>query len=550
MGSMASAAAADNIEDTIQISDDDYDMAKALYEAAVHEGGGSVLKDYYTIFEYRNRRCTFYDKLPGYGGRSEEIYKMVLRHSNEIFDEHDVHQQLEATEVRDLELARKFDVLLPLPTTTNTQTIDNFKTCPPVDGSREADEDEDEEEDVAREQDDRAVYGAEDDFEEVIEDGRDVPTPGGSSVQSTPITSPVEGTVPAFTQKIAILEDPTKVSDLSDLATPMLSSRLAPSKLDVAAPQQSAPSPLVDTIQTQKTTTSPKNFTAAPGVSSMSRYAMPAPIKSQQQRQRTPEQAKMVATKPAADLKISTPGPDKTSITGQNDAAKPVSKKQKVDHDVTKPAKPSTIDTTSQPTTDNNQPTTTPSEATNDTVAPAVVTATAHGRMSDIIAGRILPRSKQEAKDAADEQHNRLLAAYRAQNQSQSNNTRKSARQSIMASNPDPDLMPHYFSTTNFAEVNPEDPESGNVRCICGVVEDDQESMLCCKTCDAWQHTACIFPTLSKAQLSAYEEGGEDKDYWCTVCDPYTHRHVLKKLRAGQGVGSQQNDKGKGKAKK
>jgi hypothetical protein len=59
-----------------------------------------------------------------------------------------------------------------------------------------------------------------------------------------------------------------------------------------------------------------------------------------------------------------------------------------------------------------------------------------------------------------------------------------------------------------------------------------------------------IFPTLSKAQLSAYEEGGEDKDYWCTVCDPYTHRHVLKKLRAGQGVGSQQNDKGKGKAKK
>ena len=48
------------------------------------------------------------------------------------------------------------------------------------------------------------------------------------------------------------------------------------------------------------------------------------------------------------------------------------------------------------------------------------------------------------------------------------------------------------------------------------------------------------------------EEEGK-KDFWCTVCDPYAHRHVLKDLRAGQLAGGQQNDKGvmkaKGKAK-
>jgi hypothetical protein len=101
MGSMASAAAANNIEDTIQISDDDYDMAKALYEAAVHEGGGSILKDYYTIFEYRNRRCTFYDKLPGDGSPRSRTRPEVRRPSAASYHrQHADHRQLQDLSTR------------------------------------------------------------------------------------------------------------------------------------------------------------------------------------------------------------------------------------------------------------------------------------------------------------------------------------------------------------------------------------------------------------------------------------------------------------------
>jgi len=322
----------------------------------------------------------------------------------------------------------------------------------------------------------------------------------------------------------------------------MLPGAFAPSKPHATLPQALAPTQAIDTAaQTYETTTSPKTFTVAPGVAAMSRYSMPAPIKSQQQRQHTPEKAKMTASKPASALKISTVIPDTTVATDQAEATEPVTKKQKVDHSVAKPGKGSAVAATSHPTTNNNQPTT----VLKDALSGQATSATAQGRLNEIIAGRVLPKSKQEAKVAADEQHNRLLAAYRTQNQSQNNNTRKSARQSIMSTNPDPDFMPHYFSSANFPPSDPNDEDSGSVRCICGTVEDDGESMLECETCQAWQHTDCVFPTLSKAQI----EVETDKDYLCTVCDPYAHRHVLKNLRAGQGVGSKQNDKGQGKAK-
>jgi hypothetical protein len=41
----------------------------------------------------------------------------------------------------------------------------------------------------------------------------------------------------------------------------------------------------------------------------------------------------------------------------------------------------------------------------------------------------------------------------------------------------------------------------------------------------------------------------EELNHLCTVCDPYTHRHVLRNLRAGKGVGSKQNGKGAAKPK-
>ncbi|GAB7331610.1 hypothetical protein MBLNU13_g02982t2 [Cladosporium sp. NU13] len=616
---MASATAANN---TFQMSDEIYDKAKALYEVAVHEGGGSILKDYYTIFEYRDRRAKFFDKLPGWSRRPRDIYEMVKRDSNLFFDEDDPTRQLDALEVRERELEHQFEVLLPLPTTANTQTIDNFKTCPPIDGSREADEESEDEEQIMEDGDHEADE-AEDEYDQDVEDGRDVPTPGGSLTHSTPVTSPVMGNNSAFDKKMAILNDPARIVDPSDLATPMLPG-LMRSKQRVAAPQPPVPTPTVDGPYTQKTSTSPKNFTVAPGVSAMSRYGMPGPIKSQH-RQHTPEQAKMTASKPATASKNSEIIPKITVGIDKTDSAEPVAKKRKVDHVAAKPpakhvatatiSRPATssnqahaassgdpIPTTSQeatnadqapafsggttktrishtasdnnkptsgssdipvatnphPTVSNNQPATvlsaTPTIAATLSTAPAIapafapttVPAAAQRRLNDIIAGRILPRSKQEAKDAADEQHSRLLAAYRAHHQTQNQSTtRKSARKSTMNANPDPDFMPHYFSAANFPAE--EVAEGGSVRCVCGATENDPEKgAIVCEPCQVWQHTDCLYPGMSAEEL-------EEVTHLCTVCDPYAHRHVLRRLRAGETIGGEQKGKvvakAKGKAK-
>lgn len=595
MASMASATAANN---TFQMSDEIYDKAKALYEVAVHEGGGSILKDYYTIFEYRDRRAKFFDKLPGWSRRPRDIYEMVKRDSNLFFDEDDPTRQMDALEVRERELEHQFEVLLPLPTTANTQTIDNFKTCPPIDGSREADE-ESEDQEQAAENGDYEVDEAEDDYDEDVEDGRDVPTPGGSLTHSTPTTSPVMVINLALDKKLAILKDPASIADLSDLATPMLPG-LMRSKPLMPPPQLPVPTPAVDSLYTQKTTTSPKNFTVAPGVSAMSRYGMPGPIKAQQ-RQHTPEQAKMTASKPAAST-TSKIVPSNTTRADQTDAAEPALKKQKTGHAaadsaktpvIPTPSRPTanhcqpravssstTKQTASQPITNSNQPKTAstgtakptsshvnttndepmsgpssapiptsnsqPKSATSGAPSATVAPTTAQRRVNDIIAGRILPRSKQEAKDAADEQHNRLLAAYRtqAQNQTQSN-TRKSTRQSTMNVNSDPDFMPHYFSAANFPAD--EVAQGGSVRCVCGATENDpQKGAIVCEPCGVWQHTDCLYPGMSDEDL-------DEVTHLCTVCDPYAHRHVLRRLRAGETIGGEQNGKGaakpKGKAK-
>lgn len=608
MGSMASATAANN---TFQMSDEIYDKAKALYEAAVHEGGGSILKDYYTIFEYRDRRAKFFDKLPGWSRRPGDIYEMVKRDSNLFFDEDKPTLQLDALEVREHELEHQFEVLLPLPTTANTQTIDNFKTCPPIDGSRKADEESEDEEQVV-EDGNHEVDEAEADYDEDVEDGRDVPTPGGSLTHSTPVTSPVMGTNSALNKKFAILNDPASIADLSDLATPTLP-ELMRSKPLKAPPQPPFPTPAADGLDTQKTTTSPKNFTVAPGVSAMSRYGMPGPIKSQH-RQHTPEQAKMTASKPIPASKVSKTIPKATAGIDQTDSVEPVAKKRKVDHFAAKPAKNAAVATashpatskeqtpavsngvpipaTSRPSTNKNQspafssgitgpmtsppttnttqptsgssgvlkntdsypaasnnqpanassgaPTTSATPATAPDIAPSTVPAAAQRRLNDIIAGRILPRSKQEAKEAAEEQHARLLAAYHTQNQSQST-TRKSARQSTMNINPEPDFMPHYFSAANFPAE--EVAEGGSTRCVCGATENDEDKgAIVCEPCGVWQHTECLYPGMGEKEL-------DEVTHLCTMCDPYAHRHVLRRLRAGETIGGGQKGKGVAKAK-
>lgn len=573
MGSMAPAAAANNTNQNS--NDEDYDKESALDRAAAHEGGGAYLKDYLTYEEYIYRRGTFIGKLPEYSHLPNACFIVRNSHVDMIFDNESQH--LDVQEVRERELRMEFNPLLPLPTTANTQTIDNFKTCPPIDGSREPDEADEDYDEVAK-NGVRDADEVDDDYDGVIEDGRDVPTPGGSYTHSTPITSPVEGTASALDKKLSILRDPTSISDLSDLAMPMLPGRLARSATHVAPPQPPVPTSAVATTEATTCKVTPsKSYAAGAGVSAMTGYGLSSvPVKMTPKRQHTPEAviqtrapvARMIAPKPG--LEISTNIPDSATIVSQTETTETIPKKRVVDHGVAHPAKTPAVPTTSDLTTKKtNQAAAVSSGNPSATTAPVISTAsgatansnqpsaanagapsgtnaltTAQRRLNDIIAGRILPRSKQEAKDAANEQHDRLLAASRSRDQSQSN-IRRSERQSIL-NNPDPDFMPHYFSAANFSAEQRE--EDGIVRCICGAVENDDEPMLCCEQCRAWQHMDCVWPQLNEAE----QEAEAEKNFLCTVCDPYYHRDVLMRLRAGQGVGKQADKvqgKGKGKVK-
>jgi hypothetical protein len=594
MDSMASSITANRSNHIV--NDDAYDRAKALYLMETHEKGGSVLKDYYTRDEYRHRRGRFLSKLAEHPKPSVDHWANSKVDAELIFGTDDDHLQLDVQQVRDLELAMNFEVLLPLPTTENTQTIDSFKTCPPADGNCEADE--------------------VDDDGEVVEDGRDVPTPGGSFTHSTPGTSPTEGV--AIYDKYAShqLSNPAQFSNASGLpnlpfaafpdhqplsrpvdvaSQPPVSLftigqppiKLALSKTIRQGPQDEA---IPTALEVQRPTVThttpplPKTFRPHPDVSSMASYAVTSTPKGLK-RQRIPEAAimeesnpirpiapvaKMTASKPASNLNISTTVDDINGSTSPTDHAEPPSKKLKDVSGVAKPVttppvatatdltqkdiptisvpQPAPIDSTTisvpnmAPSTATSSPNLAPTVNTTPNVAATAKTSTPLPRLNDIITGRILPRTKSEATEAASELHNRLLAGYNAQGQGQANN-RKSATD-LNNINQDPDFMPHYFSPANFTES---EQEVGAVRCVCGAIADDASRpspMTCCDKCEAWQHSACVAPHL----IGKTDAELEDVEFRCTICDPYAHRHVLQKVRAGKFPG-EQNGKGQAKTK-
>jgi hypothetical protein len=607
MGSMASSTTANRSNHIV--NDDAYDRAKALYLTETHEKGGSVLKDYYTRDEYRHRRGRFLSKLAEHPKPSVDHWANSKVDADMIFGTDDDQLQLDVQQVRDLELEMEFDVLLPLPTTVNTQTIDSFKTCPPADGNREADE--------------------ADDDGEVVEDGRDVPTPGGSFTHSTPGTSPAEGVATYDKYASHQLSNPAQFTNASkmpalpfatfpdhqSLSRPVEASSLPPippiklftigrtqpdankaTTLSLRKPAGQNPQDeaIPTAVEVQRPTIIfatppvPKTFVPHPDVSSMAHYGMAPPVKGPK-RQHIQEAAmmeesnpirpnapvaKMTASKPTSNLNISTTAEDLDRPNSPGDPVEPPSKKLKDVSGVAKPVKTPPVATATDltqndtptisvpksapvdsttisvpnmaPPTVTSSPNLAPTVNATPNVAAVAQTSTPLPRLNDIITGRILPRTKMEATEAANELHNRLLAGYNAQGQGQANN-RKSVRQStsnLNNINQDPDFMPHYFSPANFTET---EQEVGAVRCVCGVIEDDASRpspMTCCDKCEAWQHSGCVAPHL----IGKSEEDLKKVNFYCTVCDPYTHRHVLQKVRAGKFPG-EQNGKGQAKTK-
>ncbi|KAI6814978.1 hypothetical protein KC332_g4652 [Hortaea werneckii] len=76
------------------------------------------------------------------------------------------------------------------------------------------------------------------------------------------------------------------------------------------------------------------------------------------------------------------------------------------------------------------------------------------------------------------------------------------------------DLQPEFFTAEDFFD-------DGEVRCVCGLTENDGMPMTACEGCGVWQHIACVGP--------AYYEGMGD--YFCQMCNPFVHRQLIARLR-------------------
>jgi len=89
-----------------------------------------------------------------------------------------------------------------------------------------------------------------------------------------------------------------------------------------------------------------------------------------------------------------------------------------------------------------------------------------------------------------------------------------------------PDFMPEFFHPANY----PPGMEDDSVRCACGLVQDDGAPTIQCDGCRAWQHIACMrdaVPTDPEAEGAGYR---------CQVCDPWAHRRLVARLRKQRRV--------------
>src|SRR3989440_13007248 len=72
-----------------------------------------------------------------------------------------------------------------------------------------------------------------------------------------------------------------------------------------------------------------------------------------------------------------------------------------------------------------------------------------------------------------------------------------------------------------------EDEENVIVRCICGHYEQEEETertMICCDSCEAWQHNDCM----------GLPDDCPPQQYFCEECKPEDHKDLLAAIERGE----------------
>lgn len=87
-----------------------------------------LLNEHYDQQRYVSRRATYLGDL--HQDPRIDIFQIARNDANDVFDS--ASQELSVQEIREREQNHEIKPLLPLPTSHNTQTIDDFKSLPPV----------------------------------------------------------------------------------------------------------------------------------------------------------------------------------------------------------------------------------------------------------------------------------------------------------------------------------------------------------------------------------------------------------------------------------
>ncbi|KAK5682512.1 hypothetical protein LTS10_005640 [Elasticomyces elasticus] len=473
-----------------------------------------VLNEHYSLDEYLKRRAGWLGRLENFARMPTGLFAISRRDAFDIFG---ADQALSVQEVRRRELAAEFDPLLPLPTTGNTESIDSFRSY----GLREWSP-----------SGDRAV--SVNDVELVHESAdlanHNTQTRRSPHMQPANIRQTIESDSPHRPHhrdsNQSTIYQPVDSSPMAAVASIPATTPMSASAVP-HLPQSNAFGSQADLLRSitarlgSPRARSPNNIHVNRNISSLAGRGLSLPVKHHPGKKRAapdaPDATDSAIASPANEaLSESAQSPPKRiKLIGSRDPSRSPSKAVSPSEEAStnrniKPAtrKPSPITKTTKPTTSSRK------------------TSSVASRLDEIVAGARLPRNKDEARQAANVRHERLLDQHQVMAEPRTNEKRGGRSRT---SGPDPDCLPEFFNTENFADVDENGEEVESVRCTCGVVTDEKVDMLSCDECRVWQHIHCMGEAVPKDV--------DTGDYLCQMCDPWAHRKLIATLRRAQPLG-------------
>ncbi|KAI6813510.1 hypothetical protein KC332_g11554 [Hortaea werneckii] len=393
---------------------------------AAARAADTVINDFYNQEDYVRRRAGFLGRHDDYKGRA--VFPIARGDAKRVFT--DEREILSVQEVQRRETAAEIEDLLPLPTTANTQTIDNFKSYPDSEWATNN-------------------YPVE---------YRPDP-PESPSAQPSPVESVQPSAVASAraSRASSALSGEDTDEDEGEVGVSALSGRSINVPVKKQVHFDGPPTPPEREDSDSQSDSSGRESISQSGSSSSTATA-------------TAPQTSRSRKRPAADLD----GTDENTATVSTTSPRATKAPRLKSNNARKPQR--VLQDEDDDDDDDEEGEEEKDEDEEDEAFPG---------LEAIIAGTRLPANRAEALRASHIRRGRIG-----------------------------DQQPEFFTPEAF-------PDDGQVRCVCGLTENDDMPMTACEGCDVWQHIACVGP--------AYYE--EMADYFCQMCDPFVHRELVARLR-------------------